>query len=1472
MENQTPSLTLTVNALDSNLRLTWQATNFIPTTDSIINVIVTDQAVKSGSAINGIVSYPFLAYKTASNGSKELISEISLGSDKVPAGIPVFIMLKIDGVSSGSVSSALTSKPVKPIINWLAGDSQVSLTLQNFSATTTSPSYGNDGFSKLTKLTLYYSSSNEGLKEYVMDISNIDYSQRLTPDITLVNTRPYEMSAVVENNLGTSEMSLTQIVIAKDTPNQVQNIRAINLLTLNHINSTIPNNATGEVSVLWTASDDQVNLTNNGYRITSYVISEQEVSPSATSANTWDEIGIPETYSVNMPESGTNQYATTQVLDTQTYNYIYTIPASDSRLGKVFVYTVYGVNDNGNGMPSVTSNRVQVSKTPSSPVVELISQSEVKGSYNINQYDGNLLLKMTDKGSLNGLIEPSSGKFGLKIVKISDSSTIFNDNVDFTPVYNTYSNGNFIYYDSADNTSRLVSGVSTPYVDGNVGSDGKLVVKKEKGEFVYGVLTSGGEVGKSIIGTQNFIYNDLSSSLLLGVKYEFSISRRGIDSQEVVVYNYFSSPNTKSRTPFKNPSPPRNMEAYSFNDDFTPVKTITSFINPVTGVTIPAGASAIRIVLEQVQDSFFNGSAIFDAQGVYTGNKVPSYAIYKNSVLFNDVPQQAHIFNASAGNNLKEFIVPSSLTGSGDAFYVRLLLNNAELNADIMSIDSSPFKTAVAVDYVAAVSGLSVTSGTVATAAQVSWTKPSGQTALANNLTSDVQTRLVVWDMTTGSQFGTDIIVANSTATQSVAITSLVTGRPYAVTAISEVVYTKRSYNSVDTTELGVTTIGTYKFNGAIIRKNFVTANFIPHSSPNAPTAINLFAGDKKVDARWEAVTAFNGTNSSLAGIKYQIYANADTTDFPQGGSPITTQNFVTEISSGTNSSTLTSAYPTKAAALTGLTALEELVNLTQYSFAIRVRTTVGGITGQYPVYTIPQSANSSGLTFSADATVASRPVLGIFSTVSTFIPNTGATTPQNITVGSDAGQLAVSIDKDSNNSELVFLLLDNTDKLIATFDTNSFANYNSNGFGGLFNIQNNFYAVGSNTSAYPAGFKGFSVDNTVNPPRFRYIFTGLMNGTVYTIKSYYTIKASGNSRIYSSPTSITGTPVSAPGKVQNVTFSVDDRVIRLVWEAPTSSGGAGVSGNGNLQYKVDIFNSSGARDSVASNETANLNYDTGTVLTNGSIYKARITAYYNIGGNASAPSIGEAVPVNDPTNSGIAGDIKVNVAPSGPTINLAGGNNAITGTITTAASAENLLYPINAYRVAVTISGTKYVVSTLYPGTNTAETAATFGNGEIKNFTLSGALTGSTHTVPKNGFSYPVEIIPVVTYKYAQSPPSKNGTVVPFGPIIFTSITPKSGRIYTGSVNLNGGSAISSIVAIAKYDNSVSVYNPTTLPTFTPSGIETASLAANQIVSFDTTVFPGSSPITSILSIASNATSSDAVLNPSDNTNFFVN
>jgi hypothetical protein len=1473
-----PSLSLTVSPQDSNLLLTWDAANFTPTIASIINVIITDQSVSAGTAINGIVSYAFSAYTTDTNGTKQVITSISLGSDKVPAGIPVFIMLKIDGISSLSVASALTSKPVKPVIQWLAGDSQVSLTLTNFSSSPTSQYYGNDGFSVLTKLTLYYSSSEDGLKEYVMDISTIPYGQRLTPAITLTNTRDYEMSVVVENALGASNMSNTQIVTARDTPNQVQHTRAINLLTLNQLNEVSPNTASGEVSVFWTASDDQANLLATNHRISSYIISEQEVTYNTTNS-TWDSNGSPTSYTAVMPLSGDNEYATTQELGEQTYDFVYTIGANDNRLGKIYHYTVYGVNDNGNGMPSMVSNRVQASKIPSSPVVELISQNEIQGTYNITQYDGNLLLKMTNKGSLNGLREPISGKFRLKIVNVSDASIKFDDNVDFAPVYNTYATtgaptgaipGAFIYYDNNGLSSRLVNGVSTPYVNGDVGSNNILVVKREKGEFVYGVLTSGGNSGKVITGTQNFIYNNLSSSLLLGDKYEFSVSRCGIDSQETVEYNYLSYPIQISRTPFKNPSPPLNIEAYSFNNDFTPVKTLTSYINSNGDIVAP-GASAISILVQQVPNSFFNGSAIFDSNGVYQGSKVPSYAVYKNSVLFTDVPQQAHTFD-QGDSELKQFIVPASLTGAADAFYVRLLLNNAELDVDVMSIDSSPFKSAVAVDYVAPVTGLSVTTGQNSTGATITWNKAATSIELANNLASSVQTRIVVWDMTTGAQFGSDYVVLNTAASQSVSLTSLITGRGYAAAAISEVVYTKRNYNSIDTTVGSVTTIGSYKFNGAIIRKNVVSTNFIAFSPPDAPTDIQLFAGDKKVDTRWSAVTNFNGTNSLLSGIKYQLFANASATEFPQGGSPVVTQNFVTEISAGTNSFTMEDAYLTQIDAKTGLTALAKLVNLTKYNFAIRARTTVGGITGSYPEYTIAQTDNANALTFSTSATVLSKPVLGLFSSVSTFIPNTGATTPANLAVSSDAGQLAITIDKNANNNELVFLLLDDSDKLIASFDTYSFAHYNSNAFSGLFNIQNNNYAVGAGDAVYPAGFKDFSVDNTVSPPRYKYIFTGLTNGTIYSIKAYYTITTTDTpaSRIYSTPSLITGTPVSAPGKVQNVGFSVESQMIKLIWGAPFSSGGAGVSGNSALKYRVDIYNSIGG--SLVSNaETTDLYYNTASVLVNASNYKVKITAYYLIGGNASQPSVGEPVLVNDPLNTGTAGDIKVNAAPGGPSVTLTGGNNAITCRIETAAAAENSLYPIVAYKVSVTIGGTKYLVSTLYPGTNVSQTAATFGNAEVKNFTLSGQLGTSTHTAVKNGFSYPVEVAPVVTYTYAQSSPAKSSTVVPFGPIIFTSMVPKAGRIYTGTINLNGGSQISSLVAIAKYENAVSVYNPTILPAFTNAGVETSNLAALQLYSFDTTAFPGSAPITSILAIGTNATSSDAILNPNDATNFFT-
>ena len=249
------------------------------------------------------------------------------------------------------------------------------------------------------------------------------------------------------------------------------------------------------------------------------------------------------------------------------------------------------------------------------------------------------------------------------------------------------------------------------------------------------------------------------------------------------------------------------------------------------------------------------------------------------------------------------------------------------------------------------------------------------------------------------------------------------------------------------------------------------------------------------------------------------------------------------------------------------------------------------------------------------------------------------------------------------------------------------------------------------------------------------YTATSLTNGTAYDFR----VSAINSVGTGSASDTTTATPVTTPGVPTSLGSTAGDAQVDLAWTAPTSNGGASLSG-----YKVESSTDSGSSWStvVADTASASTAY-TATSLTNGTAYDFRVSAI-NAAGTGSASSSTSATPRTTPGQptalAGTPGNGEVSLswtAPestggasiSGYTVESStdGGSNwstsiADTGTSSTSAVVDGLSNgTVATFRVsAVNVAGTGSAsdVETATPRTTPGQPtslAATEGNTQVE-------------------------------------------------------------------------------------------------------------------------------------------------------------
>lgn len=1309
-------------------------------------------------------------------------------------------------------------------------------------------SSSSDGYSPITKAICIISKVGGKLETdfEVIDVDIYNYSDWF--DVAknrLVNDTEYEIAIKLVNGIGESQLSNTIVTRPADTPGTISAVYATSLLSdLKRKNQNTIDDR-GDICVFWTKPFDYNNLIRQLRPVRKYVIYEQlmkTIMVDGVSSTVPD--GEPTTLYLNVPahaedaNSGAEfELNISETINGNTYQYKHIIPGSNSRIGKCYRYTVLGENMNGNGPSSSFSPNAFSFKNASPQEFELVHESIVDDSTATpyKKYSGKIQLRI-----LEGKLASLNGGIGYPIHSTSytypaQNFTVPNDELLLLEIKRE------------SDSLEIFSGLAkfTQIVNSTTVGTGANAVT---------TYTPTGEYKLSLdnisVGTTKL--NDILS---FGTKYRFKLYRQNKDPGQNS--NSFLSLSTEIlRTKFASPNKVVNIMTYALNDDLTPVTH--------------NGLPAIRLLYEQLAPADFMGL-----------DKIPNWTLYYMPFQLSlPVPFfEPHIHDGSI-TGAREMVISQSQVGSNVANYLRVKVWNHELLEHIFGQETSPAVQETAITHPQAITIANIVKVS-ATKVKVGFTRQPNAN-LGGSSSPDIYNRIMMFEDNNTSPVYEILVQHSQYSNYMSPEITLTTGKNYSLFVIAERIYSKLMHNSRSL----------YRFESAILRNNYYTCNFVVNGTPGAPTQIQLFASDKKVDVYWDPPNDLQGVNADS--ISYMMYLNKEPDSFPyytNTPSPVF-QEYVALVS-GTSSVSITKAFATRAAS-NNRTNLVDLVNDSEYSFGMKATGYVGGDSLAKTQYShtngagkVLQESVSSVMSLTANSAIPISPVEGVVSNVYTTVVADNVPKPNTVDILAQESQLQITFNKDTVNTpnDVYIDLVENDalgagEAIVPAFDTRGARGVSGSG---LFSLES------TPIDSQPVEYKQYKFQriNVAGVFKYQLVIPGLVNGRQYRVNIRY-IRYSNGLDVFSDVVSLVKAPEAPPTAPLNPSFMVDSNKISVLYSSPTNTGGASVGLNGPIQYRITLSSSSDAV--LATYDTSQLSYTIQTGLTNGSDYKVLIAAFYIKATDGSAV-IGSSIHANTVSPN----LIRPNPAPTGPTLSVVvGATNTIGGSITLPASSEMNIYPINRYDVYVRQKSepTKKALVQSFaaaPGThpsglnltvNALAASSTVNFSQISMFNTTYATTGFNHVKPLNGYLYELVVETIVTYKFAQAAQEKVAEATPYGSVNIKDAVIKSGsngKTYTVTVNSNGTGPINNVIALAKPIGTTAMLvqnlSGGALPNITVLGnLDNSNdfVAANQISTFDL-AFPGATgSVTDLLTVVVTERGSDTHIVPVIGNGFF--
>jgi len=1445
------SLSIQSTNLAGKVRITPTVSNDVGLTLKNVSVMVNDNTSDNPFTESSIV---FL------KSDNTPLTYYDLSASILVLGAQTFIQFKYDydtiTVYSNVVKVVLMDVPKRPVLtltsNIRAEDKYYAVNV----GVTHNLNTIDDRYSPISKIIAYTSKvGGTEVTDFIrQEISITDYNNWYGVNVgALDNDIEYEVSVKYVNALGESQLSNTILVTPKNTPDQIAHVDAMPYLSFAQMkNNLIPGSFAeedyrGDIVIRWSKPTDFNELIDNEVGVTKYLIQKQLMVIDPSNANSYIESGEPSIIELDVPY--TSNSATVQepsyASNDGNYDYKYTIQGSGSvDFGKAYKFSVAALNSNGLGPESNYTDNTFVFGNPDAQPYQLLHSNTVSTLTGapLTVYDGKMSIMVDSLSNIQGAKDNSSsrvipGASGLTDISGNTGLTAVSATMTDYTMYLTIADVNtptsYIY----DNTVTL----KQQYEVRKTGTGTAVYYPLNKWILSFDDINSAVDINKTI--NEHFALN-------FGKKCFYKLRRISLDPTSPT-YTFLSTETIIQRTSFKSPSKVSQIQAYSFNDDLTPA--------------MYGAGNGLRLVFKQLTNEQMNGLSNFLGNKEYRPHKSSfpvGDIIYHNSTL-NEDTEIEYMFNMNVEG-----------IGQNGNLYLRVNIFNDELGIGIDGLESSPVVIGKTRSYPQAVSSLNVVSSSQEMT--ISWNKQNAfnQTQLGGFITDNIQNRVIVVEdsITQVLPVYNQHILWNAPL-QSVTVSSLTNGKLYKIYVIAEGIYNADNINGVGK-----------RFDNAIISNNLSSTSTLVTGTPTAPIVDGVFPSDKKVTFHYDPPVSLYGI--SAESLSYQFFVNEeDAADFPYYSTGVLQQPVAT--STVTTFTIVDKVFKTKALS-NNLSNLVNMANDTPYHFAMVAKADLANISlinnlynYTYPVMIVNGVNKTQTLSLVTNSSVPSRTVYSAITSKSIIYTGDNTAKPIGLELTGAQSKVTVSIIKDTPPATHIDITVDKGDAGIASFNTKD-VTYSKDGntYEGLFALEQAAEAGALNTIT-PAGTYGSSGFNfrkqiTNGITKYYIDFVNLTNGIVLNFDVRNARKV-GDVLIYSDVVSGQAAAEAPPAIVQNSRFSVSDQTINLIWDVPQNSGGAGVSGNTPLRYKVQLLSSGGQilyTNTNLSQLSTSFTGLTNWTLGNGVTYSARITAYYN---KANSQLVeGDYVtpyPMNNsnattqkPSTDPSPYQIRVNAAPiNGSGIFLPGANQ-ITGTFTTATSTSNLaLYPLTSYVIlyksnsGATVNET---ASITYPNSEAGITSANL-------FIANASKTITAISNLANGKEYKIIIRAVPSYSYAQGAPDVEYTVSPRGPLTITSVSLISGtdnKNYKVDFNYNGSGQVNSVIGLGKNSSSsIIVKNLTgaSLPAITTSGTETSLLAANQLGSFTLSFAESSTSITDVLTVIGSQNSVDTYVFP---------